>query len=263
MKLLILLVSISYPCIGFSQIVEDELQGYDTLLEKNISNMLLADDQYFNLSHSDYIVLYTIVPESALKKKDSLLKEAQYLNREILKNAGPSIGNKEVYISYTGSQSDSGNISFKFLKNEYLGSSKYHITDTVLSLDKNVIARSNNIGWGTFVRKIKLDDDVHIVFKVITRTPKQSITGASSVKLAMGFLLDYLGNSYRQYSILNIVYFDQYGRYRLLYECDLDGFILSHLNQYYKECLNTIMGENKVDSNQKYRRSTIYKARAY
>lgn len=258
MKYLLFIFLILSQLFGFSQTSETSVSDSDDYLKQQLSKMILSDNQYFFLPSSGELILFNIVPEESLKKKDSLRKESEYLNREILKTVGLAGKNKKIEIAFLGRLTDKNYISFSYVNSLSRGLTHYDFYDTLQTNDQDVRRRLENLNWSRFVRYSPVDSQYPIFkLKVITKNPESNIKTLRDYD-AIGFLIDYLGNSYRKYSKLQIEYIDQYSRYRYLYEVNIDDLILDILNIHYGNLMRKKREERLSGSQREENRPSVH-----
>ena len=199
----------------------------DTLLEKRIRKIILADNQFFNIDNKDAIILFNIVPENSLIKKDSLLEESKYLYNEILNTIGKERANENVDIAYIGQQTDKNNIGFTYKDNRYRGQVSYGNHDTLLAPDNNVKQQLNKLDGNKYVRHIIDRNGLTIVFTVISKdlSSKEKAGEGDAVK----FLSYYLQKQFCLYNRIHIIYLDRYGDGGIRYEASVAELILNNL----------------------------------
>src|SRR5262249_30194140 len=137
----------------------------DPLLQTQIRRMELADNQFFNIENKDFIVLFTVVPDQALKNKDSLKEASENLYFKVLKAIGRGRLNEPIDIAFLGQQSDRDNLSFGYRNNEFTSMVKYGLNpDTLLARDNNVSQRLFRLSSNKFVRHRLTSAGLSIVF---------------------------------------------------------------------------------------------------
>lgn len=217
---------------SYAQIQRLSEKRNDTAFDKYIRKMILADNQFFNTKSKNFIILFNIVPDKALKNKDSLLQDSKRKYNEVLINLGKRMENENIDVAYWGKETDKNNVSFSYSHNQYKGEASYsYYPDTLLASDSNVKQRLSKLSYNKYVRHQLDRNGLSIAFNVILKDGSkmnQEIAENDAVK----FLVQYVGEQYCLYNSIKIFYIDQYSGEANLFNAKISDLILNKLTNY-------------------------------
>jgi hypothetical protein len=230
--LLFLFACNAFHCIAQIQRLTEKRN--DTSLNNHIKKMTLAENQYFNTENKNFIILFTIVPDRALKNKDSLFQDSKRAYKEILINLGKRMENENIDIAYWGKETDRNNVSFSYVHNHYNGEASYNYhSDTLLAPDSSVRQRLTKLSYNKYVRHRLDGNGLSIAFNVILNDASK-MNQKMAEKDAVKFLIQYVGEQYCTYSSIKVFYIDQYSGAVSLFTAKVSDLILNNLANYLK-----------------------------
>ncbi len=186
----------------------------------------MHENQFFNTENRDFFTLFTVIPDSLLKNKDSLIQESSHLYKKILTAIGKERENENIDIAYIGQQSDGYNFGLEYTNGRYKGNVTYSLSpNTLLAPNDNVKQRLTGLVGNKYVRHELRKDGLSIVFEVILKDAS-IMTHKLAERDAIRFLVTYLDNQYREYSTLKIIYIDQYTGEAFRYNVKIDELTL-------------------------------------
>ena len=213
--------------------IEVEQRPEDTILQKSISNILLADNQFFDCRTKDLILLLNVVAESGLNNRDSLFRDSKYYQKEILKEIGEKRKNELITIGYIGKTTDKYNRFFSYKNNLFIAEEPLeYMMDTLIAPDSLVRLKLNKLRYNRYVRH-KIDDnkltlEVTVLKNAVT-LDSAKIWGNND---AADFMLYYIYPYHNSYHKIRFQYFDKYLRQGYGHEISINDIILLCLRSY-------------------------------